>query len=214
MNYRKNFGSEMKRLKKDIFKRKNKEEGVYWIEVNKFILEGRYSSYKNIQEFVRLLMDDYSIEAISVKLNIQESTVRVQRKNVSDTLYNIFGDDFFEWFNDFYENKEKLYKVLFLAKSTVSSNYISNLIPVEVQSIVSDVTKDSPSIYSLDDAYVDYKKEINFLVRHSLNNIKRECSELDPIRLSSLMHILVEERNNPSFRDLIYEVTKRMEGVE
>ena len=184
--YNRSFFRNMDLLRKEIVKTKNKEKGDIWLEVKDFILTGCYSSYKQCSELVGMVLSGYSDSYIARNFNVEENTVRIHKRNISNELYALFGKDFFDLFENFQSNKKLILARLNNAKYCDKS--FNDLLPDVISALVStSIGIEEP----LD--YIDLNschKEISFLVRHSLDKIKGEFRGLDVLKLEYLTRVL------------------------
>ena len=206
--YKKNFFTKFNELKKSIYERRVREEAELWLKLQDAILSGNFSTLKRADEFARLWLEGYNDYAVSLKLNMQESTIRQYRKQLSDELYDITGDDFFSLFESFNKNKEKLNKILYILSHTKKNGWkgSSDLIPLDTYTIFKSCVMNEESIdFSIDDC----KKELSFLSRYSIQNIKKDMNKLNLERLKYVIDVLEGTKGT---MDDKYLVSRCMEG--
>lgn len=206
--YKKNFFTKFNELKKSIYERRVREEAELWLKLQDAILSGNFSTLKRADEFARLWLEGYNDYAVSLKLNMQESTIRQYRKQLSDELYDITGDDFFSLFESFNKNKEKLNKILYILSHTKKNGWkgSSDLIPLDTYTIFKSCVMNEESIdFSIDDC----KKELSFISRYSIQNIKKDMNKLNLERLKYVIDVLEGTKGT---MDDKYLVSRCMEG--
>lgn len=206
--YRKNFFNKFNELKKSIYERRVREEAELWLKLQDAILSGNFSTVKRANEFARLWLEGYNDYVVSLKLNMQESTIRQYRKQLSDELYDITGDDFFSLFENFSKNEEKLNKILYILFHTRKNGWkgSSDLIPLDLYAIFKAYVINEEDIdFSIDDC----RKELSFISRFSVQNIKEEMNKLNLEKLKYIIGVLEGEKGTTDDK---YLVSKCMEG--
>lgn len=206
MGYKKNFFKEFLSLKEVIAKEKNKEAATVWLEIKELLLTGKYSNYRKTKELAELILNGYVDSAISIKLNVDENTVRTNKRTLSNELYSIFGEDFIDLFQNFNKNRSLINKRIILAKANFSggASYIANQLPIDVVSLLRGYSLEEGVITSFN--IEDCKKELQFLGRFCIKNIQKELSELDPAKVAYIFK-LINEGGNP---DDCYEIYRRL----
>lgn len=209
MANRRNFFSRFKNLKVDISNSRNRKAGELWLRLQNVLLNGNYSTIKKSNDCVRLWLGGYNDEVIGMKMNIKENSVRLIRKNISDELYDLLGDDFFELFEDFEKNESIIEKKVFmlehLSKGKVLS--VAEEIPLDVYSMIRTELRGTELYdFNLDDC----KGEINFLRRYSRQNIIGDLHELN---LEKVRFLLEVAEGKAGSLDTQYEIFKAMEGI-
>lgn len=178
------FFSRMRRLKKDIYNRKDVEAAKIFTSIDKYVRSGHYSSYRDIRRFVELALGGYSDKQMAERMGINASTVRWREHELSLTLYGIFGDDFFDLMGNVSANREKLRSLVYLAWNSTRRE---DVVPMEVISRMEDRIDPSLALdkMSLEDCY----EEIGFLENFSIPNILRELGKLDVYKLDYLLRV-------------------------
>ena len=184
--YNRSFLRNMDLLRREILKTKNREQSDIWLEVKDFMLTGHYSSYKQCSELVRMSLSGYDDSYIARSFNIEEGTVRIHKRNISNELYALFGKDFFELFDNFSSNKKQIISRVGYAKcfDKSSTDLLPDVIPAMVSTSVG--LEEPLESINLDSCH----REISFLVRHSLSKIKEEFRSLDLLKLEYLIGVL------------------------
>ena len=163
---------------------KNVELRNLCYEVKDFVLEGTFTNYKKVKTLLSYW--GYPDNYVSKMTGMKGGTVRVARRNLSNELYELFGYDFFEVLS--IGDKKALVDGkarLDLAKSGFSAeNFLYRELIMKICSQA-----------EVDDS-IDVKScapEIQFLVRHSKQNVERELSRLDVNKLAYLVRMLNNE---------------------
>lgn len=215
---RKDFCRMMSSVKSSIYASKNKKAAEYWLRVKKLISDSNFSSYKNAKSLVDFTLSGYNDEAISVKLNVSVTTVRVHRMNLSNELYDIFGDDFFSLFeDDFSANEETLEHRYDMAYMTIngSKDFLEDLLPIDIfymlTQSVNSVDSDEP-LFQYD--FKDCINELNFLERHSIETTRMELSSLNKDKLRYLMGISKGAIGTPDDKYTIFKTMSKVNSQE
>lgn len=198
------FFTKMRKLKKDIFLRKDRSAGEIYAPIEKYVRSCKYTSYKDAERFVNLVLGGYSDDVVAEKMQISKGTVRWREHDLSGILYNIFGSNFFELMEDVSGNWETLKKLTYLVKSDC---FREDFIPMDIISLVSHDSNNDETItnISLDECYA----EIDFLSRHSLPCIRKELQSLDSMKLDYLFRMV---EGTVGDLDERYSLLKILEG--
>lgn len=196
----------MKRIKEDIASSRDKDAANLWLEVKSLLTECKYYSYKNSLDIASFSLEGYNDTAISVKLNISESTVRWHKMQMSNKLYGIFGEDFFEVFtNSLLDDKEIITNRIRIAKANlmIGADFIEKLLPmdvmVKVRNKVSMVNDEVD--FSLDDCI----REINFLARYSMSSVSKELDELNSDKMAYLLGIIEGSKGTVEDKGFLFD---------
>ena len=190
------------RLDKLIEKSENdKNEKLYFFcrDVKDFIMKGTFTRYKKVEIYL-----DYWGEPDSYmadRTGIKEGTIRVTRRELSNTLYELFGYDFFSVLEkgDKESITEGLYRFALASKKISSRTYV-------YRGIADEIKKKANRLEYLD--LNDCHNEIEFLSRHSIKRVEKELSMLDVDKLGYLLNMLDNEEGTS--QDIIHLV-KRLE---
>lgn len=200
------FFTRMRQLKKDIYARRDVTAGKLFAPVEKYVRGCKYTSYKDAERFVSMVLGGYSDNQIAERMQINCNTVRWREHDLSNILYGLFGNDFFDLMKDVEANRERLEKLIYLIKgSSLKEDYI----PMDIVNFVSERADEGQPIESmpLQECY----QEVDFLCRHSIPSILGELRDLDPFKLDYLFRII--EGNSGSLDDR-YELMKLLDGVD
>lgn len=167
-------------------------------ELKEIIKEGNFTTYKK----AKLLLSYWgeTDKYTSKMTGLSESTVRVVRRNMSNTLYEKLGHDFFDVVNTHNKNavKECAFRVRLLENKMDARYYI----PRDILDIIN-----SNKVIENDNISVtDCGKEIQFLLSHSKLAIEREISTLDINKLSYIIGMLDNEKDIHENRIRLMEV--------
>lgn len=189
----KSFFKEMISLKKMIEAKRDKELGSIYLDLERYVLDCSYSSYKYSPTISRMLLDGRSSEEIGQTLGISDSTVRYHEStSLSKKLYAIFGKDFFRLIRDYESNKREVDRRIFLAlrSNTDRYSYCMSDVIKEVRNKLPLAVAETTDYFNI----VDCGKELAFLSKYSLSNMERDIKDLDLFKLEYLMKILDGER--------------------
>ena len=205
--YRKNFLSRMRTLKKKIGEEKDREAATVYLEIEKFVLSCEYSKYQKAKQLVRYSLEGDSADQCAVYLNTTCSNIRDRLRLISDSLYNIFGEDIFELFNNFLLNEKEIKKRVYVANHFKDS--ASNYLFVDFLHIILRNTTSDKKPYSI----YDCKDELEFILKHSIPYVKSELSSLDQSKVAFLIDVLDGKRGNLDERFNFIKSLKAKEGV-
>lgn len=199
----KSFFKEMRNLKKEIQDAKDREVAVVYLNLEKYVLSCKYSRYKYANVLVKMLLDGRNEEDIAKTLGISESTIRYHEStSLSKKLYEIFGKDFFRLMKDYSGNKREIDRRLFLAIRSDSSRYdycMSDIISEVKTRLVEEPLED----YDIRDC----AKELSFISKYSISNMKRDLANLDLSKLEYLMKVLDGEKGSVDERfNFVYRI--------
>lgn len=164
-------------------------------EVRDFVLEGKFSNYKNL----KVILDywGHPDNYVSKMTGMKEGTVRQARRNISNDLYELFGYDFFEviGIGDSRALKEGNYRLYLARMGYDSSNFL-------YREMIADIRTKGEVVDDIDISTCT--SEIRFLVNHSKQTISRELDNLDKTKLIYLIRMLDNETGSPlNIRNLI-----------
>lgn len=193
-------------LKKEIQEKKDREMGIVYVNLEKYVLGCKYSKYKYASVLVRMLLEGRSEQDISNTLGISESTIRYHEStSLSKKLYEIFGKDFFSLMKDYKENKRDIDRRLFLALRSDTSRYdycMSDVIS-EVKKRIVEIKDDLAEDFDIRDC----ADELAFISKYSLSNMRKDLSNLDLHKLEYLMQILDGEKGSVDERfNFVYRI--------
>lgn len=193
-------------LKKEIQEKKDREMGIVYVNLEKYVLGCKYSKYKYASVLVRMLLEGRSEQDISNTLGISESTIRYHEStSLSKKLYEIFGKDFFSLMKDYKENKRDIDRRLFLALRSDTSRYdycMSDVIS-EVKKRIVEIKDDLVEDFDIRDC----ADELAFISKYSLSNMRKDLSNLDLHKLEYLMKILDGEKGSVDERfNFVYRI--------
>jgi len=205
--YKKNFYKEMRDLKGVVAKERNREMGEFWLQLKSFLTDCNYTNYKYAKELVDLCLEGYNDLSIAMKLSVEEGTIRTHKRNLSNILYGMFGDDFFELFVNFKDNKQELQRRMKLATILCKGDYLSKLLPLDVLMMVRDYGESVSDNVSF--SIQDCKREIGFLARYNFKAISEELNKLNKDKLGYLISSVEGER---PFNSDLYNIISYIEG--
>lgn len=201
--YSKSFFKEMRKLKEYIYSEKDKELASVYLKLERFVLDCSYVKYKYASKIVKMLLEGRTSSDIAKTLGISETTVRYhEHTSFSKKLYEIFGKDIFRILRDYHNNTKEVEKRLFLAlrENTSRLDYCMSDVVSEVSSI-----EKSENIVEYD--LKDCTKELAFIAKYSLANMKRDLSVLNIDKVEYLMKVLDGEKGSIDDRfNFVYRI--------
>lgn len=145
-----------------------------------FVFKGEFSSYDRAKEIVQTY--SFPLDEGSKKLGVNQSYYTKKRSQVSQELYRLFGDTFFEDLeaaNDIRNLNDRVERV-------IKGYRPYDLIPTDILSRVDwSLAESGNSGANFNPG--DCADEITFLREHSLPTIKEELSHLDMSKLGYLI---------------------------
>lgn len=195
--YNKNFFINMKDCKDCISRQRNAEAGKVWLSVKSFAESGVYSSYKKSSDLVKLILGGYNDSYIATNLGIEQPTVRIHKRNISNELYFILGYDFFDLLKSYNENKEEVS----VRMSSIDNFNLktTDLVSEDIIALVNSSTISPIKSIDLDEC----KKELSFLSKYSITSIKRDCRSLDLNKLHYILGVIDSSVGNSKDRSYI-----------
>ena len=156
--YRKNFLTRMRSLKKKIGEEKDRDAAKTYLEIEKFVLACDFSKYQKAKQLVRYSLDGNSAEQCAIYLNTSSSNIRDRLRLISDSLYNIFGEDLFDLFINFSLNEEEIKKRVYVANHFKNSS--TDYLFMDFLHIILRNTTPERKSYSI----YDCKQELEFIL--------------------------------------------------
>lgn len=155
-------------------------------EVEDYMRLGTYSSYRYCKLFTSYLLDGLSESEIASAIGLKESTVRVTKRNLANSLFTMLGDDFFLVAGkgdsaSIAECRKRLY---------ICNSYNSGCADYIPYDCRLEILKECPKSNLVDVDIRDCKEEVSFLVRHSKQDISRGVALLDASKLKYLLDVL------------------------
>lgn len=203
--YRKNFLTRMRSLKKKIGEEKDRGAAKMYLQIEKVVLDCDYSKYQKAKQLVRYSLDGNSADQCATYLNTSSSNIRDRLRLISDSLYNIFGEDLFDLFSNFSLNEEEIKKRVYVAnhfKNSSTDYLFMDFLHIILRNTVPE--RKSYSVY-------DCKQELDFILRHSIPYVKSELSTLDKGKVAFLVDVLDGKRGNLDER---FNFIKSLEAKE
>lgn len=190
------FFTAMSIAKTEIKKRRDRSAAEVYKEVEAFVESGVYTSYKGISTLATMYLNGGKDENIAIALGISESTVRVHKRNISNQLYVLFGEDFFSLFEDFSSNREEIYNRLKIASAKpISPNEI---LDIEILSNIEGLKTKSER--TQDYSIGECSKEIRFINLYNKKAVQKELEGLDKNKLRYILEVLDGRAGTPADR--------------
>lgn len=184
---RASFFTKMRQLKKDIYSRRDVNAAKIYAQVERYVLDCSYTTYKDARRFVKFVMGGYTDDQVSAQMGVRNETVRWREHTLSICLYGIFGDHFFEAMQDVEANEKELDNILYYIRSkSLREEYVLTDIVALIRADQSNTLPEDLFKFSLDDCF----EEIDFLNKHSLPRVKKEFERLDVNKLQYLLSML------------------------
>lgn len=145
-----------------------------------FVLSGSYTSIKIGSKVIRYTLLGKKDKEIAPLMGKDEHRIREARKKISDTLYSIYGYDFFDliYEGNYDECNKRIFLVGELSKKPV------DYVPLDIIDVVG--SRECKSTYDI----VDCFDEVNFLVSNCRASIERQLAYLDMDKLCYLIKVL------------------------
>ena len=207
--YRKNFLTRMRILKKKIGEEKDREAAKAYVQIERFVLDCSYSRYQKAKQLVRYSLDGNSAEQCATYLNTSSSNIRDRIRLISDSLYNIFGEDLFDLFTNFILNEKEINKRIYVASHFKNSS--TDYLFIDFLHVILRNTTPERKSYSI----YDCQEELEFILKHSIPYVKSELAFLDQGKVAFLIDVLDGKRGNLDERfDFIKSLEAKEEEVE
>ena len=173
-----------------IYEKRDRAAADIYSSVEKFVRDGRYSSYRKASELATMRLSNYSEEAIAAQLSINVGTVRTHTRNVSNELYQLFGTNFLGMLSNYAEHRREVNSVMYRVKHQ-GEMAISYVLPEAIS--VAKGRQSTPKDFPMSDC----SREIDFLRRYSREFLSKALEEVDIDRLMYLIDILDGKRGSP-----------------
>lgn len=170
--------------KETIYEKKDRAAADVYSMIVDFLKTGRYSSYRKANELSKMILSGCTSQVIASQLGISEATVRNHTMSVSNELYRLFGQNFFDKLANYSENKldvdTVMYRIKHLDKTAVSYILSDTLSAIRSQA----------GLYSYDYNIKDCSNEVDFLRRYSRMFMVASMERVDVRKLSYILDIL------------------------
>lgn len=159
---------------------KLKELREIYNSVYDFVVSGSYTSIKIGKKVIRYALLGKKDKEVAKLLGKDEHRIRDARKRISDSLYSIYGYDFFDlvYNGDYDECNRRIFVVGELSKRPV------DYVPLDIIDVLG--SKECKGTYDI----VDCFDEVNFLVNNCKASIERQLAYLDMDKLCYLIKVL------------------------
>lgn len=199
------FFKNMLLAKDRIGEEKDYNAGLYYKNLEMFVTEGKYTSYRGATKMSRLLLNGYGDSYIANYFGITETTVRVHRRDMSCELYKLFGNNFFDLLKEFTKNKEILEDRMFVAHS---SDYDRR--SFVLSEVINFVATSGATCEELDVTVNDCPMELSFLMRYGIQAIKEEMKDLDLKKLDYLFKVLDGELGDINEKSTLLNLLRKV----
>ena len=167
-----------------IYEKRDRPAADAYTEVEHFLKEGSYSSYKKACQLSTLKLMGYGEDFIATQLGVSASTVRTHVSNVSNELYKFFGTNFFDMLSNYAENRTAVDAVLLRIRHAgdMAVSYILS----DVIKLVKSYPVESSERFELKCC----QQELDLLRRFSAAFLQEAVSRVDMRKLAYLVGIL------------------------
>lgn len=179
-----NFLSEMIKTKEYIYNKRCRASADAFIKLKDFVISCEYTSCKRARELIELTFKGYKCQEISQMWGISFETVRCIKRNISNSLWEVFPKDLFEKLRDYPNNKVYVDKCL-LAKNYWGLTSRDLIIPSVVNDI-SHIDENADEEYSSE----DLQDELDFLSRYSKVFFKNDLLYVDVSKVKYILDVL------------------------
>lgn len=200
--YVKSFFIKLKECKKIIGEQRNKEAAKILLEVIRFTETEKYSSYKRANELATLYNAGYDSEYISAKLNIHKDTVRTHTREVSDCLYDLFGEDFLDCLSLYSKTENKLKVDAIMRNIETFGMNSSDIVSQDILVLVNEVGVSNDTKFDIKDC----KAELSFLVRHCKMSMLQDAKSISKDKLNYILRVIDNTEGNPVDRSNIMKL--------
>lgn len=197
----KNFVATMMICRGRIYEKKDRAAADVYILVKDFVESGKYSRCRRASELVTMQLRGYNDKNIAERYNISTETVRVERRQISNELWSIFGLDFFDRLLNYRENKEYINKCLMGIKSfdiRLAGTVLGEVIKESkfaYNDFENGFERSEVSAYNSE----DMQDEVDFLRRYSYAFLEEDLKRVDLGKLHYLLEVL--DGNKGTFID-------------
>lgn len=169
--------------KEEIYNKRNRAAADVYADIEAFLKNGKYSSYRRANELSKMMLSGCKSKFMSERLGISEATLRNHIMRVSDDLYGLFGQTFFDKLASYSENRCEVDSVMYRVRH-VDESAITYVLSDVLSAVRSQ--RYSYNGCSLDDC----SGEIDFLRRYSHAFMEEAMGRLDRKKLAYLVDVL------------------------
>lgn len=174
----------------EIYKKRDRAAADVYSSVEKFLKDGKYSTYRKANELSIMRLSNYSEEAMAAQLGVNVGTVRTHTRNVSNELYQLFGTNFFDMLSNYAEYRLKVDAVLYRVKHQ-GDMAVTHVLPDVVSAVKDSVT--GTRSFPLGEC----SQELDFLRRYSRSFLSEALKEVNINKLMYLIDILDGNKGSP-----------------
>lgn len=190
------FFTAMSLAKTEIRKRRDRSAAEVYKELEAFVESGIYTSYKGISTLVTIYLNGGKDKDVALALGISESTARVHKRNISNKLYSLVGDDFFVLLDDYENNEEEISRRLRMASvKPITPSDVFNIELLSSIDVLSNVT-----VRSFNYSIGECSKEIRFINLYNKKAVQKELEGLDKNKLRYILEVLDGRAGTPADR--------------
>lgn len=195
-----NFFNEMLKAKREIYKRRDRLVADIFTKIQAFVEEGSYSTCKKAGKVAELSLKGYDARDLAEYFGLKYDTIRTEKRLISNELWGIFPQDFFEKLLSYRDNRSYIDNCISSINNfDISSN---NILLLDVLKIVNNYAGDVGS-YDIP----ELRDELDFLARYSKAFLDEDIRTLDMDKLRYIVNVLDRKNGDLAFRS---EIIKEM----
>lgn len=180
-------------------------------EVWEYISKGTYSSCKKCDIMTSLFLENTIDTFIAGELGLSESTVRGHRRNLSSALYTLFGEDFFELFQNTKGNRSEILKRIYIVENLnvpMENQFVSGVLGF-MRSHTSGVKSSELSGIDL----ASCPEEVKFIFKYCKQSFLQELQALNKEKLCYVLSVMQGTNGTYSERySLLSKLIKKSGG--
>lgn len=199
----KNFFSEMLKCKQKIYDRRNRLSADVYTKVQKFVEEGSYSSCKKAPTIAKMTLSGFDAKTIAQHIGKSYDTIRTEKRQISNDLWRIFPEDFFEKLADYSENRSYI-------DDCIQSLGTYNLSSVDylIVGVLNDLKSQKDATGLSDCDILDLTNELDFLRRYSKAFFEDDLKTVDVKKVNYIIDVIDGKKGNSFIRSrIIKELT-------
>lgn len=180
----KNFFSVLLKCKQDVYERRDRAAAEVLKVVQRFAESGIYSSCKKAGDIVSLTLRGFDVKTIGEKYNLSPETIRSEKRKISEELWSIFPNDFFDNFVDFNNNRDYFKDFLYSLGEYNSKS--GDFILIDVLSKIPAYSDLGSEDYCIE----DIRNELDLLLRYSAMFLAEDLKRVDMKKLRYIIDVL------------------------
>jgi hypothetical protein len=210
-----NFFSAMLKCKNAIYNNRDRVSADAFLKVQSFVESGTYSSCKKADFLAEKILAGVDMREIADYLDLSYETIRSEKRTISNELWGIFPQDFFDKLACYDKNKEYIDDCMYYALHTNIS--AKDLVLSDVCNIIRSEKDTSGGLDWFNSTAFEVEKfgvsainkEIDLLKRYSRSFLKGDMSEC---KLSNLKYVLDVLDGKEGTANLRASIIKELKG--